>query len=40
VFAARDSSPLWRGLLIAAIVSIAMMWLGIHAGRAMQRVRR
>jgi hypothetical protein len=40
VFAARDNSPLWRGLLIATIVSIVMMWLGIHAGRAMQRVRR
>jgi hypothetical protein len=40
VFAARDGSPLWRGLLIATIVSIVMMWLGIHAGRAMQRVRR
>jgi len=40
MFAARDGSPLWRGLLIAAIVSTVMMWLGIHAGRAMQRVRR
>jgi len=40
LFAARDSSPLWRGLLIATLVSIVMMWLGIHAGRAMQRVRR
>jgi hypothetical protein len=40
VFAARDSSPLWRGLLIAAIVSSVMMWLGMHAGRVMQRVRR
>src|SRR5262245_802302 len=40
MFAARDAAPLWRGLLIAAVVSTVMMWLGIHAGRAMQRVRR
>lgn len=40
VFAARDTSPLWRGMLIAAAVSTVMMWIGIHAGRAMQQVRR
>jgi hypothetical protein len=40
LFAARGDSPLSRGLLIAAIISIVMMWLGMHAGRAMQRVRR
>jgi hypothetical protein len=39
-FVAREGSPLWRGLLIAAVISTVMMWLGIHAGRAMQRVRR
>jgi len=40
LFAPRGDSPLSRGLLIAAIISIVMMWLGMHAGRAMQRVRR
>jgi hypothetical protein len=30
----------WRGMLIAALVSCLMMWLGTHAGRAMQRVKR
>jgi hypothetical protein len=41
VFAGPAPSPqLWRGLLLAAAVVMLMMWLGIHAGRAMQRVRR
>jgi hypothetical protein len=41
VFAGPTPSPgLWRGLLLAAIVSTVMMWIGLHAGRAMQRVRR
>jgi hypothetical protein len=30
----------WRGMLIAALVSCLMMWLGTYAGRAMQRVKR
>jgi hypothetical protein len=30
----------WRGMLIATAVSCLMVWLGIHAGRAMQRIRR
>jgi hypothetical protein len=30
----------WRGMLIAALVSCLMMWLGLRAGRAMQKVRR
>jgi hypothetical protein len=29
-----------RGMLIAALISCFMMWVGLHAGRAMQRVRR
>ena len=30
----------WRGMLIATITSCVMVWLGIHAGRSMQRVQR
>ena len=30
----------WRGMLVSAVASCAMMWLGLHAGRLMQRVRR
>ena len=30
----------WRGMLLAAFTSCLMMWLGMHAGRAMRRVRR
>jgi hypothetical protein len=30
----------WRGMLVAALTSFAMVWIGIRAGRAMQRVRR
>ncbi|MEO7157022.1 MAG: hypothetical protein ABI039_05635, partial [Vicinamibacterales bacterium] len=30
----------WRGMLIAAMMSWLMAWVGIHAGRAMQKVRR
>ena len=29
-----------HGMLIAALISCLMMWLGLHAGRAMQRVKR
>jgi hypothetical protein len=29
-----------RGVVIAALISCVMMWVGVHAGRAMQRVRR
>ena len=29
-----------RGMAIAALVSCLMAWLGVHAGRAMQKVRR
>jgi hypothetical protein len=28
------------GMLIATLISCLMMWLGLHAGRAMQRVKR
>jgi len=42
VFAPRDATALqfWRGMGIAAAVSCVMMWMGLHVGRAMQRVRR
>ena len=30
----------WRGMLIAVVISCAMMWIGLHVGRTMQRVRR
>src|SRR5262245_21874934 len=36
----EPSAQFWRGMLIATVVSWLMVWLGIHAGRAMQRVRR
>jgi hypothetical protein len=34
------AAQFWRGLLIAAAISCAMMWIGLHVGRTMQRVRR
>jgi hypothetical protein len=42
VFFAREATAaqFWRGMLIALAVSCLMMWIGIHAGRAMQKVRR
>jgi len=30
----------WRGMLVATITSCVMVWLGIHAGRSMQKVQR
>ena len=37
---AEASAQFWRGMLIATVLSCLMVWLGIHAGRAMQRIRR
>ena len=39
---AREASALqlWRGLLIAALTSCLMAWIGVHVGRALQKVRR
>jgi hypothetical protein len=34
------SAQFWRGMLIAVVISCAMMWLGVRVGRTMQRVRR
>ena len=35
-----SAAQFWRGMLIAAVVSCFMMWIGLHAGRAMRKVRR
>jgi hypothetical protein len=42
VFFAREAtaSQFWRGMLIAALISCAMTWLGVYLGRRMQKVRR
>jgi len=34
------AAQFWRGMLVATITSCVMVWLGIHAGRSMQQVRR
>jgi hypothetical protein len=35
-----DPSQFWRLMLIAAVMSCVMMWIGLHGGRAMRKVRR
>jgi hypothetical protein len=42
LFRAREATPpqFWRGMITAAILSWLFVWIGLHAGRAMQRVRR
>jgi hypothetical protein len=35
-----SAAQFWRGMLIAAVISCAMMWIGVRVGRTMQRVRR
>jgi hypothetical protein len=42
LFAPREATPtqFWRGMAIAAVASFLFMWIGLHAGRAMQKVRR
>jgi hypothetical protein len=41
-FLNRDptSALFWRGMIIAFLLSCLMMWIGLHAGRVMQRVKR
>ena len=34
------ATQFWRGMSLAALMACTMVWAGIHAGRAMQRVRR
>ncbi len=38
----REPTPMlfWRGMLFAGLMAWFMAWLGMHAGRAMQKVRR
>ena len=38
----REPSPMlfWRGMLFAGLMAWFMAWIGMHAGRAMQKVRR
>jgi hypothetical protein len=41
LFIPREAAPqFWRGMFVATITSCVMVWLGIHTGRAMQKVRR
>jgi hypothetical protein len=35
-----DPSQFWRVMVFAAVVSCFMMWIGLHGGRAMRKVRR
>jgi len=35
-----DAAQFGRNMLIAAVLSCVMVWLGLHGGRAMRRVRR
>ena len=41
-FFSREATPMlfWRGMLFAGLMSWFMAWIGLHAGRAMQKVRR
>jgi hypothetical protein len=41
-FFRHESTPVqfWRGMIIAALITCLMTWVGLRAGRAMQRVRR
>jgi hypothetical protein len=41
LFVPADPAPqFWWGLAIAALTTCVMTYVGLHAGRAMQRVRR
>jgi hypothetical protein len=35
-----NAAAFWRNMVIATLVAWAMAWIGMHAGRAMQKVRR
>jgi len=35
-----DAAQFWRGMVMAGLMACFMSWIGIHAGRAMQKVRR
>ena len=36
----EPAAAFWRGMLMAAAMAWFMAWIGMHAGRAMQKVRR
>jgi hypothetical protein len=42
IFYPDHSTPaqFWRGMVVALLISCLMMWVGLRAGRAMQKVRR
>ena len=41
LFIPREAAlQFWRGMFVATITSCVMVWLGIHAGRSMQKVKR
>jgi len=42
VFVTREAiaTQFWRGMLIAALMACLMMWVGVHVGRRMRKVRR
>jgi hypothetical protein len=42
VFVTREAiaTQFWRGMLIAALIACLMMWVGVHVGKRMQKVRR
>jgi hypothetical protein len=40
LFYPNETQQFWPGMLLAAFLSCLMIWLGLLAGRAMQKVRR
>jgi hypothetical protein len=39
-FARESATTFWRGMVIATLITCVMMWLGLHAGLAMKRIKR
>ena len=39
-YASEPGPQFWRGMLVAGLISCVMMYLGMHAGRVMTRVKR
>ena len=35
-----NAPQFWRGMVIAALMSCVMMWIGLHVGRAMRKIHR
>ena len=40
LFYANETQQFWPGMMLAAFMACLMVWLGLHAGRAMQKVKR